>query len=188
MHVTRGITTTFSVLLLLASAAWFFFTHAPKIKLTMPQDTPEHRFTALEVKQFDKTGQLTYFLQSPSTYHMSNEDTHYLNTPFIAVTKANQPAWHIQSETAVVTKNADEIKFLTDVTIHHEAYKTQAAGVIKTEAISYFPKEKSARTPLEITWDQGENHLEATGMQAELITHHIELLENIRGTYRPRHG
>ena len=118
---------------------------------------------------------------------MPTEDTHHLNTPHIFVTKADQPAWNIQSQKAIVTPKAEEIKFLKQVRIHHEAYQDQAAGILKTEAISYFPKKKQAHTPLEITWDQGNNHIEATGMQADLITHHIELLENIHGTYRPHH-
>ncbi|MDF1646501.1 MAG: LPS export ABC transporter periplasmic protein LptC [Legionellaceae bacterium] len=188
MNTTRGITTLFAILLSLASVAWFFFTNAPKIKLSTPTATTEHRFTALEIQQFDKTGQPVYRLQSPSTYHVSSEDTHYLDTPHIFVTKADQPTWTIHSKTALITAGAEEIKFLTDVNIHHEAYQEQAAGVLKTEAMSYFPKKKWAHTPLKISWDQGDNHMEAVGMQADLITHHIELLQNIRGTYRPRHG
>ncbi len=188
MNTTRAITTLFYLLLLMASAAWFFLTNTPKIKLKMPTNVHEHRFTTLEVQQFDKTGHQVYFLKSPATYHLSSEDTHHLTTPHIFVTKADQPAWNIHSEKAIVTSKAEEIKFLTDVNIHHSAYKEQAAGVLKTEAISYFPKKKWAHTPLEITWDQGNNHIEATGMQADLMTHQIELLENIHGTYRPQHG
>ncbi|MCH9755808.1 MAG: LPS export ABC transporter periplasmic protein LptC [Gammaproteobacteria bacterium] len=188
MNATQNITTLFSILLLLAGTAWFVLTNVPKVQLNLPTDTPEHRFTALEVQQFDKTGAQIYHLKSPSTYHMPDKDTHHLNTPHIFVTKANQPDWTIQAQKALVTPKALEIKFLDQVMIHHDAYEDQAAGVLKTEAISYFPKKKLAHTPLKITWDQDDNHLEAIGMQANLITHHIELLENIRGTYRPRHG
>ncbi|MDF1677962.1 MAG: LPS export ABC transporter periplasmic protein LptC [Legionellaceae bacterium] len=188
MNATRSITTLFSILLLLATGAWFFLTNAPHIKLVTPADTPEHRFTTIEIQQFDKTGRRVYHLTAPSSYHMPKEDTHYLITPRIFVTKANQPAWTIQSKTAIITPKAEEIKFLTNVNLHHAAYQDQAAGVIKTEALSYFPKKKYAHTPLDITWDQDSNHIEATGMQADLTTEHIELLENIRGTYRPHHG
>lgn len=187
MNSTRSITTVFSILVLLASASWFFLTHAPSIALTRSNDTPEHRFTKLKIQQFDKMGQRSYFLSSTSTYHMPNDNSDHLNTPYISITNTDQPTWRISSKQAVITEKGNTIQFLNDVTIRHEAYKDQAAGIIKTEAISYFPKKKAAHTPLEITWDQNENHIEATGMNADLITHHIELLENIRGTYRPHH-
>ncbi|MDX2346389.1 MAG: LPS export ABC transporter periplasmic protein LptC [Legionella sp.] len=184
MNSTRAITTLFSILLLLAGAAWFFLTNTPQIKLITPEHIREHRFTALEVQQFDKTGVIAYHLTSPNTYHMPSEDTHHLNTPHILVTKTNQPAWTIQSEEALVTPKAHEIKLLKHVRAHHSAYQKQAAGVFKTDAISYFPKKKWLETPHDITWDQADNHLEATGMQANLITQHVELLKNIKGTYK----
>jgi LPS export ABC transporter protein LptC len=183
MNTTRAITTLFSILLLLASAAWFFLTNTPQIKLMTPANLPEHRFTALEVQQFDKTGLPVYHLVSPTTYHEPNHDTHHLSTPHILVTKPNQPVLTIQSEEAIVTAKAKEIKFLKHVRLHHAAHQDQAEGVFKTEAISYFPKKKWIETPLEIIWDQDSNHLEATGMQANLITQQVDLLHHIKSTY-----
>jgi LPS export ABC transporter protein LptC/lipopolysaccharide transport protein LptA len=183
MNPTRVITTFFSILLLLASAAWFFLTNAPQIKLVTPANLPEHRFTALKVQQFDKTGQPAYHLASPATYHIPNQDIHHLSTPHILVTQPHQPTLTIQSEKAIVTAKAQEIQFLNHVRAHHAAYQNQAAGVFKTEAITYFPKKKWIETPLEITWDQEKNHLEATGMQANLITQKVELLHQIKSTY-----
>ncbi len=183
MHSTRNITAIFSVILLLAGTAWFYLTGAPQIKLSMPTHIHEHRFTALEVQQFDKTGHPVYLLNAPTTYHIPNQDTHHLNTPHILVTKPKQPALTIQSEEAIVTPKAEEIQFLKHVRVHHAAYQNQAAGVFKTEAISYFPKRKWLETPLDIIWDQENNHLKATGMQANLLTQQIHLLKNIQGTY-----
>ncbi len=183
MNSSRAITTCFSALLLLAAGAWFFLTNAPKIKLESPKDTTEHRFTTLQVQQFDKTGGLAYALSAPSTYHLPNEDTHHLNTPHIVVTKPNQPTWTIQSKKALVTSKAEEIQFLDQVEAHHTAYQKQAAGVFQTEAISYFPKKKLLKTPHKFTWDQASNHIESIGMQANLITQRIELLDAIKGTY-----
>ncbi len=183
MNATRAITTLFSILLLLASAAWFFLTNTPKIKLITPANLPEHRFTTLEVQQFDKTGLPVYHLTSPATYHMPKKDTHHLRTPHILVTKPDQPILTIQSEEAIVMSKAQEIKFLKNVRAHHAAHQNQAEGLFKTEAISYFPKKKWIKTPLEIIWNQETNHLEATGMHANLITQQVDLLSQIKSTY-----
>jgi LPS export ABC transporter protein LptC len=184
MHATRYITTLFAIILFAASAAWVLLTNAPKIKLQLPADATAHRFTALDVQQFDPTGQRIYHLTAPDTYHLANEDTHHLNHPMIFVTKANRPTWTIQSEEAVVTPKAEEIKFLRQVEAHHAAYQKHAAGVFKTEAVSYFPQKKWVHTPLFVSWDQADNHVEAIGMQANLTTQKIELLEKIEGTYQ----
>ena len=187
MNTTRAITTIFSILVLLAGTAWFVLTNVPKVKLSIPTNLPDHRFTKLEAKQFDTEGDLMYFLKSKSTYHLPLEDTHHLHLPQIFATKADQPDWNIQSQKAILAPKAEEIKFLKQVIIHHDVYEDQAAGILNTEEISYSPEKKVAHTPLKITWDQGNNHIEAIGMNANLVTYYIELLENIQGTYRPPH-
>ena len=187
MNITQRIAPLFSVLLLLAGLTWLTLTQHSKIKFVQSTNRSEHRFTALDVQQFDATGQRVYHLTAPSSYHLPQTDTHHLNTPHILVTKNNQPVWTVVSQQAIITPKAEEIKFIQHVRIHHDAYKNQAAGMLTTELLRYFPKKKQAHTPLEITWDQGNNHLEAIGMQANLVTHDIELLKNVHGTYRPSH-
>lgn len=188
MYATRYITTLFAMLLIASTAAWVLLTNTPKIKLQRPTDATEHRFTALDVQQFDKTGQRIYHLIAPSTHHVTKTDTHHLSTPLILVTKTSQPTWTIQSEEAIVTPKAEEIKFIRQVNAHHAAYQKHAAGVFKTEAISYFPQKKWVHTPHFVSWQQGNNHVEAIGMQANLATQKIELLEKIEGTYTLNHN
>jgi lipopolysaccharide export system protein LptC len=187
MNITERIAPLFSVLLLLAGITWLALTHHSKIKFVQATNLPEHRFTALDVQQFDTTGHRVYHLTSPTGYHLPQTSTHHLSTPHILITKDNQPVWTVESQQAIVTPKAEEIKFIKQVSIHHDTYKNQPAGVLNTELLSYFPKKKQAHTPLEITWDQGNNHLEGIGMQANLVTHDIELLKNVQGTYRPSH-
>ena len=183
-----SVTVIFSALFIAAALAWFFLT-SPESKHIKPDEaTSDHRFISLEIKQFTKTGARLYALRSPSVYHLPDEDEYHLNTPYIKVTEEQQPTWTIQSDEALITAKAEEIKFLRHVTMEHDAFEDQTAGILKTEAISYFPKQKQAKTPLAITWDQEDKHLEALGMQADLTQNQVELLQNVRARYRPAHG
>lgn len=187
MNTTRSIHLVFAALFMLATAAWFFLTDPPKLTLNKNKEIPDHRFQTLHVQQFDQEGHIMYNLKAPSGYHLPGSDTFYITTPHVIVTKPKQPTWTIDAEKAVVTAKGQEIRLEKNVTVQHDAYKDQAAGLFKTEAITYFPKQKVASTPLKILWEQGENHMEAEGMDANLATRHIELHKNIQGTYRPAH-
>jgi lipopolysaccharide export system protein LptC len=185
---TVGIFTLFSVITVLAASAWFFLTHSSKPFKAIDSNIPDHQFTSIHVEQFSKTGQPVYALNSPAAYHLPNEDKHYLTTPHILVTQTKQPAWTIQSKQATITSKGEEITFQNQVIIEHEAYKNTKAGVLKSEELHYFTKKKYASTPLLVTWEQEDKELQAIGMHADLISHHIELLEDVRVHYRPAHG
>ena len=185
---TLGILTLFSVITVLATSAWFFLTHSSKPFKAVADNIPDHHFTSLHVEQFSKTGLPVYDLNTPAAYHLPHEDIHYLTAPHILVTQVKQPAWTIQSERATITAKGEEITFQNHVVIKHEAYQTTKAGILKSEELHYFTKKKYASTPLLVTWEQDDKKLEAIGMHADLISHHIELLKDVRAHYRPAHG
>lgn len=190
MNTSKGITGLFSVLVILAAAAWFFLTESPSAMLDPHalNNTPDHRFTLLEIEQFDDLGHRLHALQTPYAHHIPSEQNLWLKTPRIWVTETGQPSLTIQSKEAVILDDGHEVIFKKQVEIEHTAFKNTPAGILKSEQISYCPKTHIANTPLKITWQQEDNQIEATGMKANLAKHQIDLLHNARATYRPAHG
>jgi len=190
MNTNKGITGIFSILVIMAAAAWFFLTDSssPMPDQNALNNTPDHRFTSLEIEQFDTMGHRLHALQTPYAQHIPSEKNLWLKTPHILVTETDQPTWSIQSQEAVITDDGQEVIFKKQVEVEHTAFKNTPAGVLKSEQISYFPKTQLANTPLKITWEQEDNILEAVGMKANLAEHQVDLLHNARATYRPAHG
>ena len=190
MNATKGITGLFSILVIMAAAAWFFLTDSSSTRLeqTTLNNTPDHRFTSLEIEQFDAEGNRLHALQTPYAHHIPGEKNLWLKTPRIWVTEADQPTWTIQSQEAVISDDGQDVVFKHQVEVEHSAFKNTPAGILKSEQLSYCPKTQLASTPLKITWEQEDNTLEAIGMKANLAEHQIDLLHNARATYRPAHG
>ncbi|NCT57744.1 MAG: LPS export ABC transporter periplasmic protein LptC [Legionella sp.] len=190
MNMSKASTWFFLALLIMAAAAWFFLTESPAALLDTHtlNNTPDHRFTSLEIEQFDALGHRLHALQTPYAHHIPSEQNLWLKTPRIWVTETNQPSWTIQSQEAVILDDGHEVIFKKQVEVEHTAFKNTPAGILKSEQISYFPKTQIAHTPLKITWQQEDNVLEAMGMQADLAEHHVDLLHDARATYRPAHG
>ena len=190
MNSTKGITGLFSILVIMAAAAWFFLTESapPMLDQNVLNHSPDHRFTSLEIEQFDTAGNRLHALQTPYAHHIPGEKNLWLKTPRIWVTEANQPAWTIQSQEAVISDDGQEVVFKHQVEVEHGTFKNTPAGILKSEQISYFPKTQLASTPLKITWEQEDNTLEAMGMKANLAEHQVDLLHDARATYRPAHG
>ncbi len=181
--------TLFTVLSLSATSAWLFLTDTSKPFKRATKDIPDNRFTSLHVEQFSKTGARVYTLDVPSAYHLPDTNMHYLTSPHIAITQVNQPTWNIQSLRASITPEGEEIIFQNNVVITHDAYENNKPGVFKTEELHYFTKKKHASTPLLVTWEQEDKDLKATGMQADLVSHRVELIKDVRAHFRPAaHG
>jgi len=190
MNASKGITGIFSILVMMAAAAWFFLTESasPIVDQDTLNITPDHRFTSLEIEQFDKAGNRLHALKTPYAHHIPGEQNLWLKTPRIWVTEVDQPVWTIQSQEAIISDDGQEVVFRNQVEVQHGAFKNTPAGILKSEMISYSPKTHLASTPLKITWEQEDNTIQAIGMKANVAEHHVDLLHDARATYRPAHG
>lgn len=190
MNASKSITGIFSILTMMAAAAWFFLTESsvPRLDQSTLNNIPDHRFISLEIEQFDAVGHRLHALKTPYAHHIPSEQNLWLKTPRIWVTEADQPTWMIKSHEAIISDDGQEVVFKTQVEVEHGAFQHTPAGILKSEQMSYFPKTQLASTPLKITWEQEDNTLEAIGMNANLAEHHVDLLHDARATYRPTHG
>jgi lipopolysaccharide export system protein LptC len=177
----------FLSLFMLGFFSWYQASTLPTAHLNTETlaNIPDQRITHLSVQRFDNTGQLLHSLKTPLMQHTPYQNTHWFKHPLIKVTEPNQPAWDIQSEEAIATHNGEHITFQHQVLIKHHAYENNPPGTIKTELIHYFPKKKFATTDAKITWSQVGNTAQATGMNAYLDEHRIDLLNHARATYDP---
>ena len=102
--------------------------------------------------------------------------------PHIIVQQEKQPPWYISSQKATSFEGGTRIKF-----IGHVIVRTQES-TLKTEEITYFPKEKKASSTVLVTYEQPGNIIQSTGMNAYLDEKRVELLHKARGSYVPTHG
>lgn len=142
----------------------------------------------LVVHQFDTKGQLVNSLKTPLMHHVALNDTHVLKTPHIVIAQENQPAWEIRADQATSQHGGQEITFNKNVIIHQAQDDRTLESTLKTESMTYFPKDKLATTILEVTYERPGNIVQSTGMKAYFAEKRVLLLSNARGTYAPNPG
>lgn len=173
--------------LLLIGSGWYYSHMKPMIKLDNEtlSTTVDTTVTQLSVKQFNETGGLANLLVTPLMEHIPKGNIHLLKTPRIVIGQIDQPAWEIHSLKAKSFEGGQRITFIDKVEVHQNAGKTNQESTLKTEEVTYYPKEKRATTDLFVTFEQPGNLVESTGMNAYLDEKRVELLHGAKGSYAP---
>lgn len=137
----------------------------------------------LTVHQFNREGRLIMALQTPLVHHYPDSNNHELFTPHITVAEDNQLPWNIDAKKATVLPSGKQVIFYKNVLI----VQKQDAGsrVLKTEEMTYFPKENIAFSPLDVMFSQEGHVVYSHGMKANLAENNIQLLGHVKGQYEP---
>ena len=190
MNAARQAIWLFITLIGLAGSGWYFASVKPMHKLDEHtlSTTADMMIRNLTVHQFDTNGRLANYLKTPLMHHISANNTHWLKTPHIVIAQENQPAWEIHAEQATALNGGQQITFNKNVVVHQEKDKHTQESTLKTEAITYFPKDKLASTLLDVTYERPGNTVQSTGMKAYLAEKRVLLLSKARGTYEPNNG
>lgn len=180
----------FVAIICMACSGMYFARPALVVKLDKHtlSTTTDMVINNLTVQQFDTDGQLVHYLHTPLMRHIPSNNTHWLTTPHVIVTQKTQPAWEIHAKTATALYGGQQITFNENVIIHQEKDEHTQESTLKTEEITYFPKDKLAKTHSDVTFERPGHHVQATGMNAYLAEKRVQLLSQARGTYEPSRG
>ena len=180
----------FLTLMILAVSGWYYVNLVTTIKLDNEtlSNTIDTTVSKLTVRQFNKEGLLTNLLTTPLMQHIPKNDIHLFQTPHITIAQIDQPPWDISSITAKSFNGGKRIVFSQKVIVHQNQGNKSQESTLKTEEVTYYPKEKKATTDLFVTFEQPGNKIQSTGMNAYLDEKRVELLHQARGSYAPTKG
>lgn len=180
----------FLFLLCSVYSAWSVLDNKPKITLSEDKlATAADAFVKeLTVVQFDKLGKLTHYLHSKSMTHTPLQDEHLLITPHIIVSEGDNPPWEIHAKEATAINHGQEVTFNNDVIIHQKSTQNTEGSILKTNSMTYYPKDKLAISLAQVIFTQAGNEVRSLGMKAFLAENRVQLLSNARGIYVPNQG
>lgn len=190
MNLAKQAIWLFLTLIMLACSGWYFANLETKVKLDTEtlSSTIDTTVSKLTVRQFNKDGSLANLLVTPLMQHIPKGDVHLLASPRITVTQEDRPSWEIQSKKAKSFNGGEKIIFIQNVVVHQNPGDKTQESTLKTEEVTYFPKEKKATSDLLVTYEQPGNFIQSTGMNAYLDEKRVELLHQARGSYAPAKG
>lgn len=190
MNAAKQAGWAFITLIMMACSGWYFASSSSIATLDDQtlSTTPDTIVSQLTVQQFDANGELSHYLHTPNMRHIPLNNTNQLATPHIIIHQKNQPAWEIDANEATALHGGLQITFNTNVIIHQQKDQHTQESTLKTEELTYYPKEQLATTLKDVTFVQAGNKVQSTGMNAYLAESRVQLLSNTRGTYAAAHG
>ena len=188
MNTVKQIMCLFLILLALTLTAWYYGKMHPTIRLDNEalSSTVDTTIIDLTLRQYNSEGVLANILITPEMQHIPKDDIHLIKTPHISIAQLNEPPWVISSKKAKSYKGGEYIIFSEQVIVHQNAEGKTQESTIKTEEVTYYPKDKKATSDLFVTFEQPGNITQSTGMNAWLDEKRVELLHQARGSYAPR--
>ncbi|MGC1181996.1 LPS export ABC transporter periplasmic protein LptC [Legionella sp.] len=190
MNAAKQIIWLFFMLITLACSGWYY-THSSLIKRLDREtlnNSVETTVSNLKVHQFNTEGTLVNLLTTPIMQHIQNGDVYLFQNPHILVSQEEQPPWDIHSNSGKSFEGGKRILFSGNVIVHQKQGSKTHESTLKTEEVTYFPKEKKASTDLLVTYEQPGNIIQSQGMNAYLDEKRVELLHQARGRYVPQNG
>jgi lipopolysaccharide export system protein LptC len=174
-------------LLLLIGSSWYYQQLKPHVRLDSDTlaTSIDSTILNLTVKQFNEQGKLANLLVTPLMEHIPKDNINLIQQPHIVINEENQAAWEINSRSAKSYFGGEHITFIDKVTVHQNPDKNNQESTLRTEEVTYFPKEKRATTDRFVTFEQPGNFIESTGMNAYLEEKRVELLHGAKGSYAP---
>lgn len=189
MNAAKQIFWLFFTLIALACSGWYYSHSSLITRLDRETlaNSVETTVSRLKVRQFNSDGTLANLLTTPIMQHIQNGDVYLLQSPHILVSQEEQPPWDIRSNNAKSFEGGKRITFTGNVVVRQKQ-GNESLSTLKTEEVTYFPKEKKASTDLLVTYEQPGNIIQSQGMNAYLDEKRVELLHQARGSYAPKNG
>lgn len=189
MIAKKGVSLLF-IILLLAVFTWYA-THSvdkvmPNISLNMVEE--DTTIEGLVVRQYDDKGRLITFLETPLVKHIPQRNQHWLQTPHIILAQAKEGAWEIDAQQALSMEGGAKIILRNNVQVLQKKAEDGSESLLKTEKLIYFPKERTAMTNAEVTYQQPGSIVQSKGIEIDLAEKRVKLLHHARGTYEPKRG
>jgi len=133
------------------------------------------------VRRFDETGQLQYYLTAPKMLHYPDDDSSELSSAKLTYIRPGAPDLTIFGKEALVTNKGDTI-YLTEQVIATRAPSAKSTELVATMPdLTIYPDKGTAHTasPVEIT--QGPTWMKGVGFSLDNNTSVMQLDSQVTG-------
>jgi LPS export ABC transporter protein LptC len=130
----------------------------------------------------DKEGNITLQISSPLLRNVAQSEVATIKSPQIRIKQTDQQ-WHITSESAIITADREYVSLNGDVNILRQNEISGETLKIHTRDVMLRVTPRTASTESFVTIVQYNDHLDALGMNLDMINNNFELLNNVRAHY-----
>ncbi len=172
--------------LLIGIASIFILHHEKKITInTLSQNTIDTFIHKATFTEYDKQGLVKTKVYSNKVVHYQVKNSIVFEKPFITSYAENRTPWHIRADQATSDNTGDKIILNGHVVAHELSARGQAGTVVKTSALTVFPKLSQLETDQPVTLTRPGIMIYGVGFTANLKTGQYQLHSQSKVIYQP---
>lgn len=134
------------------------------------------------ITQFNQQGALDSVMHSEQIRQNPADNSVDITQPQLNLFRNGEPSWTIKAQTGTIYNKGNTVDLQQQVT----AVTHDRQTVLNTPQMLVFPNQQTAHTDKPVTLKNHNGFTRAIGLQADLNTRQIDLLNNVRGLYEPQ--
>jgi len=135
-----------------------------------------------EGRLLDELGNINLEISSPVLRKNAESEVGTIESPVIRIQQENE-LWYISSESAIITADREYVSLIGKVEMSRQNELTGETLEISTRDVMLNITPRTASTESLVFINQAGDHLEALGMNLDMINDSYELLENVQAHY-----
>jgi lipopolysaccharide export system protein LptC len=139
-----------------------------------------------ELTSLDQNGMESFSVKAPHLERDPNGKSLSIRLPQFSFPDEDGGRWLATSDTAWVAEKGVEVRLIDKVMMLGPPSPRGERTRFNTEHLQIFPKKDLAQSQDSVTISRADSILHGTCLRADMKTHHIQLLANVKGRYAPR--
>lgn len=139
-----------------------------------------------ELTSLDENGKEAFSVSSPHLERDPGGNSVTMRLPQFSFPDRKQGRWLATSNSAWVADKGVEVRLIDKVELLGPQSPRGERTRFSTARLHIFPKRDLATSEDPVTISRADSILHGTGLRADLKSHHIQLLANVKGRYAPR--
>lgn len=153
-----------------------------------PQDVARSDYTLenFELVTLDEEGKESFSVRAPKLVRDPQGKALTITSPKFSFPGKEGGRWNASAGTAWVGPKGEKVRLLRNVDLIGPPGELGVRTRMQTAELEILPKRDYASSPAVVTVTRGDSILKGTGLKADLNTHRVQLLADVKGRYAPR--
>lgn len=181
MSNARVLVLALLVLAAIGSAIWVWQLRGDEeLPALMGPPRSDYLLYDFDLIALDEAGKESFSASGPRLTRHPNLGTLDIEAPRFSSPDSNGRVWTGTAKRAWVNKEGTELRMLGDARVSGPAAEDVAPTLLRSEALSVFPREHRVDSDVAVTVTEPGSILSAIGMRANLDAQQVELLSDVR--------
>lgn len=139
-----------------------------------------------ELTSLDTEGKESFSVAAPYLERDPGGKSLSMQLPRFSFPDRKQGRWLATADKAWIAEKGVEVRLIEQVRMTGPPSPLGERTRFATEHLQIFPKQDLALSEDPVTVTRADSILQGTGLRADMKSHHIQLLANVKGRYAPR--